>query len=153
MKKIILFAALAFVAVSCQDDEAQAIDPVTIEFAQVGKSELYGNGAENIAGGNLVVNADADWQALLTQMATVNPLPEGFNADVDFSEFTVVAVFDPIQSNGGHSIDIVSVTEADREITVDVTNLGPEDGNATTVMTQPYHIIKIPKTTLPIVFE
>jgi len=153
MKKILLFAVLAFAAIGCQDDEAQAIDPVTIEFSQVGKSELYGNGEEDIEGGNLVINSDTEWQAMLTQMATVNPLPDGFSADVDFSQFTVIAAFDPIRPNGGHSIDIVSVIEADREITINVNNLGPEGGNATLVMTQPYHIIKIPKTTLPVVFE
>jgi hypothetical protein len=156
MKKIMLVAALTFAAVGCQNDESPndvTTDPVAIEFAHVGKSELYGNGAENIAGGNLVINSDADWQILLTKMGTVNPLPEGFGADVNFAESTVIAAFDPVQNNGGHSIDIVSVVEADRQITVDITNLGPEGGNATTVMTQPYHIIKIPKTTLPVVFE
>jgi len=153
MKKIMLFAALAFVAISCQDDEAQAIDPVTIEFSHVGKSELYGDGAENIAGGNLVINSDADWQVLLTQMGTVNPLPENFASDVDFAESTVIAVFDGIRPNGGFAIDIVSVTQETREITVDVHYPDIDGGNATTVITQPYHIIKIPKTTLPVVFE
>ncbi|MFP9100133.1 protease complex subunit PrcB family protein [Flavobacterium sp. RHBU_24] len=155
MKKIVLFAALAFAATGCQDDGANTLttDPVAIEFSQVGKSDLYGNGAENIEGGNLVINADADWQALLTQMAAVNPLPEGFNADVDFSQFTVIAAFDPIRPNGGHFIDVVSVATTGAAVTVDVNSSGPEGGNATTVMTQPYHIIKIPKTTLPVAFE
>lgn len=155
MKKIFLFAVLALAATGCQDDEANNVTtyPVTIEFSQVGKSELYGAGAENIEGGNLVINSNADWQALLTQIATVNPLPDGFNANVDFSQFTVIATFDQIRPNGGFSIDITSVAETSREIIVDVNYPDIEGGNATLVITQPYHIIKIPKTILPVVFE
>lgn len=54
--------------------------------------------------------------------------------------------------NGGHTIDITNITEFETTIVVTVENL--QTGNTSGVfVTQPYHIVKIPKATKPIVFE
>lgn len=70
---------------------------------------------------------------------------------IDFANFTVIAVFDQVHGNGGHSIDITNITEYENNIVVTVENL--QTGNTSSVGTQPYHIVKIPRNPKPIVFE
>jgi hypothetical protein len=70
---------------------------------------------------------------------------------IDYANYTVIVVIDRIYGNGGHSIDITNITEFETNIIVTVENL--QTGNTFSVVTQPYHIVKIPKATKPIVFE
>ena len=55
----------------------------------------------------------------------------------------VIAIFDRVYGNGGNSIDITNITEFETNIIVTVENL--QTGNTSSVVTQPYHIVKIPK--------
>ncbi|MHA3788105.1 protease complex subunit PrcB family protein [Flavobacterium hauense] len=159
MRKIIFSGLLLAAMVSCQSDDAattnsQKNDPVVLEFTSVGKENLYGNGAEDIGESNLVINDNDAWQNLLAEMTAVNTLPLNFgDTNIDFSQWTVIATFDKIQSYGGFSIDVVSVTEGDTQIVVDVEKSSGGPGAAATVITQPFHIVKIPKTSLPVTFE
>jgi hypothetical protein len=58
---------------------------------------------------------------------------------------------DDVYGNGGHSVDIMSVTENPQNIVVVVVKL--LTGDVTTVVTQPFHIVKMSKTTKPIIFQ
>jgi hypothetical protein len=60
-------------------------------------------------------------------------------------------VFDEVKSDGGWSIDITNIENQENQIVVTVTNL--HTGNITSVMTQPYQIVKIPVSDKEIVFE
>jgi hypothetical protein len=71
--------------------------------------------------------------------------------NIDFNNFMVIVVIDIGYSNVGHSIDITNIVEYETNIVVTLQNL--QTGNEQSVATQPYHIVKIPKTTKPIVFE
>ena len=63
----------------------------------------------------------------------------------------IIAVFDKIYGNGGHSIDIIKITENENKVIVTIENI--LGGDATSIMTQPFHIVKIPKTDKLIIFE
>jgi len=85
-------------------------------------------------------------------MNSVNNVSDNFQEiNIDFSQYQIIAVFDKIYSNGGHSIDIINVKENGKSITVVVNNL--LTGDATSVIAQPFHIVKIPKTEKQIIFE
>jgi hypothetical protein len=73
--------------------------------------------------------------------------------DIDFSVYTVIAVSDERHSYGGHDITISSIVQGGNAITVSVIATAPGEGNVTAAETQPLHIVKIPKTTLPVTFE
>ncbi len=125
----------------------------SIEFTQIGKGNLYGNGLENIDKQNLVISDDNAWRALLSKINTVNNVSDEFTeTNIDFSKFIVIASFDEVKTSGGYSIDITKITEGEGNIFVTVKNIS-NNGNATTVMTQPYNIVKIPKTNKSIIFE
>ncbi|MGQ2984966.1 protease complex subunit PrcB family protein [Flavobacterium sp.] len=156
MKRIILSAALAVSLYSCQSDESGALntndDPIAVEFTVIGDQELMGS--ENFPASNLVIDNDADWNALKTQMDLYNPYSEGFTeTDIDFSQFKVIAVIDELRNNGGNDINIVSVSRDREQITVNVEHSDSGPGNVATVLTQPFHIVKIEQTDLPVVFE
>ncbi|MBF4471197.1 protease complex subunit PrcB family protein [Flavobacterium sp. HJJ] len=124
-----------------------SINPITIR-----KYILYGNGDEKIHQQNLIINSNSDWTQLMQQMNTRNNVTNSFSeTNIDFSKYTVIAIFDKIYGNGGHSIDITNIAEHQNNIIVTVANL--LTGDVTSVMTQPFHIVKIPKTTKPIIFQ
>ncbi len=158
--KNLFFLFVSCIIVSCNNDEPTPIPfvPVTINPSLVGKGNL--NGSEGVNQQNAIITNETDWHNLKTiidsqyiaigegNYYTYNNFAE---TTIDFTNFTVIAVFDQVYGNGGHSIDITNITEYENNIVVTVENL--LTGNASSVITQPYHIVKIPKTTKPIVFE
>jgi len=148
-KITILIITIIIGLTSCNknDDELNLV-----EFTQIGQNNLYGNGEENIIKQNLVILESNSWNELIDKLNTVNYVSEEFTeTNIDFDNFIVIAVFDKIYGNGGHSIDIIKITENENKVIV--TNENILRGDATYVMTQPFHIVKIPKTDKLIIFE
>jgi hypothetical protein len=117
----------------------------------IAQGVLHGNGQEGISKQNTVITTETEWENLQTAMNTVNNVTDGFaETDIDFSKYQIIAVFDEIRPNGGWTIDITDITEYTDSIVVSYTNL--EIGNGTKVITQPFYIVKIPKSNKMIVF-
>jgi hypothetical protein len=127
-------------------------DSNPINFTAIGQNNLFGNGRENIVQQNFTISDSKSWNELMTKMNSVNNNSEGFTeTNIDFANYMVIAVFDKVYGNGGHSIDIIKITENENKIIVKIDNV--LKGDATAVMTQPYHIVKIRKTNKLILFE
>lgn len=145
MKSIILFASIILSITSCtnQDSENIQIKPILI-----GKGDL--NGSEGINHQNIVIKNSNDWNNLLAQLSsyTVSIFTE---TNIDFDNYQIIAVFDKVYGNGGHSVDIVKITENESNIVVTIKNL--QTGGVNSVITQPFHIVKIPITNKSIIFE
>jgi len=125
---------------------------LTNGYSVIGKGNLYGSGEEGINASNLVVANKNDWDKLIAQLDSVNKVSTGFkDKTVDFSEYTIIAVFDDVKSSGGHILDLDVVTNTENTV-INITKKAPS-GVSTSVMTQPYCIIKISKSNLPIVFK
>lgn len=147
---MILF--LTLLIQSCSSSSDADFESRNVEAVLIGKGNLYGNGAENITRQNRVIYTTADWNNLMQQMDTRNPVSATFSeTDIDFGAYQVIAVFDEIKNSGGHTIDITAIAENQNNITVTVQNLNT--GGATSVMTQPFHIVKIPKSKKTVVFR
>ena len=148
-KITILIITIIIGLTSCNknDDELNLV-----EFTQIGQNNLYGNGAENITKQNLVISESNSWNELIGKMNTVNNVSDEFTeTNIDFANFIVIAVFDKVYGNGGHSIDIIKITENENKVIVTIENI--LEGDATSIMTQPFHIVIIPKTDKLIIFE
>ena len=161
MKNLFLLL-VSFIILSCNNnDEPTPIPfvPLTIIPAIIAKRNDKGP-TEGISNENFIINDNPNWTNIKNLMDapyiaiglgnyyTENHFSE---TTIDFTNFTVIAVFDQVYGNGGHSVDITGITEYENNIIVTVENL--QTGNASSVITQPYHIVKIPKATKPIVFE
>jgi hypothetical protein len=162
MKNLFLLL-VSFIIVSCNNnDEPEPATtpfvPITINSTLVGKHRL--SGSEGVIQQNIIINNNSDWVNLKNQIDsqfiaiglgnyyTENNFEE---TTIDFTNFTVMAIFDQVYGNGGHTIDITNITEYETNVIVTVENL--ETGNTSSSYSQPYHIVKIPKTIKPIFFQ
>ena len=153
----ILFFMMLMVVFSCKTNientttKTETAEMKTSEANSIGKGNLYGSGNEGIIAENLTITNQSDWDKLKAKMDSTNKVSTSFSKTaIDFSKHTIIAVFDEVKGSGGHSIDL-SVTYYLDNTTVSITKNAPS-GIATSVMTQPYHIIKITKSSLPIKF-
>jgi hypothetical protein len=107
---------------------------------------------QNIIKQNITIYNSTTWNELLLKMNSVNNVSAEFiEQEIDFANFIVIAAFDSVYGNGGHSIDITKIMEYDNKVVVSVENL--KKGGPYSVMTQPYHIVKIAKTDKLISYE
>lgn len=161
MKKFYFISLMLLTLNACQSDNSSIVNntqdqSATIQFENVLKFE-YADAPQ----GHFVINDEAAWftfaesinAPLIYNPETGANTNELLTADIDFSAYTVIAVVDALHNHGGYDIEITSVARNDAAVAVTVETAYPGDGAVTTVLTQPYHIIKIPKTTLPVVFE
>ncbi|OBW39708.1 hypothetical protein AB670_03961 [Chryseobacterium sp. MOF25P] len=154
MKKhlLLLLCSIFFMTISCRDnhDDEQLENKNQINFQLIGKGNLMGNYA---AQQNTVITNTTQWNNFLSQIDSQNNHPSASftETNIDFNQFMVIVVIDAVYPNGGHSVDIITVDENTQNIEVDVEKL--LQGNVTTVITQPYHIVKIPKILKPVIFN
>lgn len=164
MKRILLLWVVGISLQGCQADEPQVLtnpdtEPATVEFENVYKDEYAYNtsSAESFH----VFNDEASWDTF-TQVVnspfdidpeTGETIRRLISIDIDFSAYTVIAAVDERHSYGGYDIAITSVIEENNEIVVIVQSTASGPGSVTAAETQPIHIVKIPKTTLPVTFE
>ena len=151
MKKNALIILLAIFALSCNSEDYN-LEMVDIESVLITKDNLFGNGGEGIIEQNLEITSQSMWNNLISQMNSVNNVSDNFSEiDIDFSQYKVIAIFDKIKNNGGHSLEL-NLTGNSENIIVNINYISPK-GNVLTVITQPYHIVKISNSNLPIIFE
>lgn len=144
-KKIILIFCI--IVCSCiSNDDAQN---TTVEFTTIGKGDL--NGSENIEKSNVIVSNSTQWNDLLVKIGNSKVSNLFTETNIDFNDYQVIAVFDKVYTNGGNSIDITSVYKMEIGIGIKIENLAP--GGVNSVITQPFHVVKIKKTNSQIFFK
>jgi hypothetical protein len=120
-----------------------AVDDPRIVPILVGEGSLYSSGREGFSKEFSVIKTEQEWETLKTKLNSVNRVTDNFTeTDIDFSLYQVLFVIDEVKGNGGWSIDITEIENQANQIVVTVTNLNK--GNASSVITQPYQIVKIP---------
>lgn len=149
MKKLIFILSLVLVSFSiysCKSDDNE-------QYKTVINTHLVAKGntsATYVTPQKSVFKTANEWNNFLASYQPTAPTNLQ-QANIDFAQYDVLTVVDDVYGNGGHSIDIMSVTENPQNIVVIVDKL--LTGDATTVVTQPFHIVKITKTTKPIIFQ
>lgn len=150
MKTIILILSL-FAVVGCDNDDDGNTNFQSTEITpvEIGKGALYGNGSEEIPQSNLVIEDETNWQNLLEQMNTNDNVSDSFSeTDIDFNNYMVIAVFLEIKPTGWE-VEINSIVENENNITITT----EEVEFASAVITQPFHIVKIPITDKEIILN
>jgi hypothetical protein len=147
MKISFLFLILFF-TVSCSNDDDATVAPQNIIPSQIIKGRLnYNNTYGNE---NIVITNAADWQTLMTNFSTIGVIDNtAFSeTNIDFQNYMIIFVIEV--KNGTTTLDITNIQENTNNITVDVENL---QVGLTTDVAHPFHIVKIPKSIKPIVFQ
>ncbi len=149
MKTLIIILFSSFLALSCTHKDENNTKSRSISFTEIGKGALYGSGSEGITQSNLVITNDTDWQNLMNQMNSVNNVSDNFTeTNIDFTTYEVIAIFLDVKANGWE-VSITNITEDNSNIYVDKI----EKEYVNSVITQPFHIVKIPKSNKPVIFN
>ncbi|MBI3911589.1 MAG: protease complex subunit PrcB family protein [Armatimonadetes bacterium] len=100
----------------------------------------------------LVVNTSAQWRALWREhTASVAPPPSV--PAVDYEREMVLAVLMGEQRTGGYAVEIAAVRAGRQEVCVVVRETRPEPGQPVTqALTQPFHFVAVPRSSLPVRF-
>ena len=100
-----------------------------------------------------VIRSQTEWEELWDKIvADITPKPE--LPEIDFSEHMLIAAFMGQQPTGGYSIEIAAAFYYIDDIMVTVKKHYPPSGSGViTVLTQPYHVVKIEKSDRKVVFQ
>lgn len=148
--KVIIIAILSsflFFSLSCEKEtnEPKPFQSHSVDFTDIKTGIL--NGEEGITQSNMVITNTTDWQNLINQMNTINNVIDS-TIQIDFDEFLVIAIFLEVKTSGWQ-VEISEIIENETNIVVSKI----EQESATTHITQPFCIVKIPTTDKPIIFE
>ncbi|TXK72495.1 protease complex subunit PrcB family protein [Mesonia sp. HuA40] len=150
MKAALGIFILAFSLISCNTMQRTHITQDSL--ALVGAGNLYGNGEENLEPNTTVIRQSSEWEQIKRKMDAINATTSSFKGlPVNFENEMVLAIISDIKTTGGYAIDVLGVEEKDEEIIINYTMHRPE-GVASTVMTQPYYVAKLPKRDKPVRF-
>ena len=139
-----MFLLLSLISCFCVDDNRYS----NVDFDSISIGMLDGNGAEGIDESNIIIEDFNSWESLVNQMNTVNEEVDLSATTINFNDYLLLVVFTEIK-NSGAQVEITEVAENPNHVVVYFT--GSE--STFTVMSQPYHIVQIPKTSKPIIFE
>lgn len=149
MKQIITLFAILLLLAGCSNDDSNQSN---ITFSVIAQKDLSPSDQKPILETKVVIKDTPAWNAFTTQLNVVNEETKFFSeTNIDFTKYQIIAVIDQKYLNGGHSIDITKITENNNSISVKVEKL--HTGNIATVITQPYHIVKIAKSSKKVVFK
>ncbi|MBX2921065.1 MAG: protease complex subunit PrcB family protein [Chitinophagaceae bacterium] len=153
----LLFTAFACI-IGCKKNnipESQKVKNDTIKIITIGKGDLSGNGDEGILKSNIVISNEDDWLKLLKKIDVSSDVSSTFSeSKIDFRAYTIIAAFDNIKISGGYSIEISDLSVFDaKKLIVKLKRADNGPGRISSVITQPFHIVKIPHWEKPIVFE
>ena len=149
MKQIITLFSFLFLLTSCSNDNNS--NQSDVSFSTVVQKDLSPSDQKPIAETKVVITDAQAWNAFITKISVVNAESKYFiDTNIDFTKFQIIAVIDQKYLNGGHTIDITKIAENKNNIYVKVEKL--HTGNIATVLTQPYHIVKIAKSSKKVIF-
>lgn len=132
-----------------QDKPEEVITESIITKKRVAGGYLTGNGEEKISNGGMVINSQADWDALTGKMNSVNDAIA--EQSIDFNRVTILAYFDEIRGSGGYVVEITQVKTDGNKLEALVGKSAPSD-DAIEIMTQPFVIVTIEKTDKSVMF-
>jgi hypothetical protein len=146
MKKTLLLLLVSIICIACTNDD----DSTPVPYTLIAESNL--NGGAGIPKQNLVITNGTIWNNLITSMDSENNVSDSFTeTTIDFSTYTVIAVFDEVRPSSAYGLE-VGVFQDVSNIIVDV-NYISFGGDAFTMVRQPFYIVKIENSNLPIVFQ
>jgi hypothetical protein len=144
--KTVLILIFSLLLVGCPKNEEGG-------FTSLSKGSLFGNGAEGFKKGNIVISSKAEWKFFLSKIDTTNNLSKTFENAIDFSKEIIIVFVDKVRNSGGFSVEIIEAVIERNTLLIKVKTKGPKPMDmVTSVMTQPYHIVKIKKTSKKIKF-
>jgi hypothetical protein len=144
---------VSFLFFGCKSNNIKSTEINKVNFKTVSKGVLYGVGSEGINKSQFVIKSKKDWNNLLQKINSANSIINNFSAmKIDFSKYILIAIFDKLRGRGGYEIEINNIEENSEEIFISIGHKQPKEISIS-VMTQPYHIVKMLRTDKKIIFR
>ena len=145
----LILCVFLFVVLGCSStiQTSKTLKKEEIVFNTISKGTLFGNGIEEILEEKFTIKNEKQWQVFLNKINSVNSVSSSFSEiNINFSNHIIICVFDTIRNTGGYAIEIerVFVEKKNLNIVYNKKEPGPME-MVTTIITQPYHIVKIEK--------
>jgi protease stability complex PrcB-like protein len=120
----------------------------TVPFSTLAKGPVSGVDQPT----QIVVRSQNDWAALWSRhVRTQTPPPPP--PSVDFSRDMVVALFMGQRPTGGYAIEVTQIERTDAGLAVRYRTRRPDPSSMQMqVLTQPYHLITVPRADDPVTF-
>ena len=132
---MILLLAVCAQAFSKKPAEA---GPVDFELILAGQHSRMDTAAV------FLVDNQQDWEQIWQiAQGRIDPLPPV--KEVDFTNYSVIAVFRGTKNSGGYSVEIGGIEKSANELKVNVVYRNSSGGMVLPVVTSPYQIVRIPK--------
>jgi hypothetical protein len=123
---------------------------VALQAALALTTIAQGSSSQLMDARQVVARTNAEWQALWREHSPA-PAPA---VDIDFGESMVIGVFLGLRRTAGYSVTITSATRRGNSIVVEYVEREPDGGQATAqVLTSPFHLAVIPRTTNAVEFR
>ena len=153
-----LFLALFLLTISsCSTNSTEpstvpptaSFTPITITPVLIGKGSLFTT--ENIVQQNTVINNATNWNNFISPIGQFILQNNFTTTVVNFNNYQLILVVDRGYEYLGKIITITDVTETGTNIVVSVKISG--DFLFTPSASQPFHIVQIPKSPKPVIFQ
>ncbi len=135
--------------VSCRTSKEVPTGNHLVDFTPIMNATLYGDGQEGFSQGGIVIRNENELENFRTKANSVNETIEGIAAD--FSKETLLIYVDQVRGNAGHSLEIKTISETERAITVEVQHRS--EVPASEVISQPFIMVSILKSEKDIQFS
>ena len=141
-----IFILVLYTSCNDIDDSPTPFTPINITPVLIGK----GNDITGLTQISTRITNQTNWNLLLSSMNSVsNTFTE---TTIDFVNYDVIAIIDSERPCTNFSININNIVENEDNITVQSSSSG-DVNNCFTAIVQPYHIVKIPKSPKPVIFQ
>lgn len=145
----LILCILLFGVLGCSStiQPSKTLKKEEIVFSTISKGTLFGNGIEGILEEKFTIKNEKQWQVFLNKINSVNNVSSSFSEiNINFSNHNIICVFDTIRNTGGYAIEIerIFIEKKNLNIVYNKKEPGPME-MVTTIITQPYHIVKIEK--------
>lgn len=152
--KNLFMSLVLFLSLSCNnndDNNNVGFVPQTITPSLIGKGELFVPYNNINVQQNINITNQSDWNNFINVLGNSgNPSFILSETVIDFNNFEIIAIFDNVKPTGGNSVDITSIIENVDNISITIQRL--QSGDAT-VVTQPFHIVKVPISSKPLIYN
>ena len=158
MKKIFLISILSMALINCSSDDSnnESFTPQNIDFETIGQGQIITIINTEEEQNNIVITNESDWNQLVEELFfRMEEFPdlgaEELPTEIDFNTFQVIVSVDEVRPSLSNWLKITNIIENEENITVTI--LKEWDDFGFQALCQPYHIVKIPKSDKPVVFE
>ena len=148
---ILLIAQVFFSCTVTKPTEQLESETTPVNFTVLKKGNLYGGGSEEISEGVIAVRNFEELQSILAQINSANQsVDESLVGDIHFFDTNMLLfVFDKLRGTGGFTMSVQGIYQSKEKLVLELAKSAPE-GPATTVMTQPFQVIEIQQSNLPV---